>query len=77
MGPTMECFTCHGPKLEGTLLGPPIAGRSPSYIARQLYDMKMGARKGDVAVATMKASVERLSTDDILALAAYVSSVEP
>ena len=25
MGPTMECFTCHGQKLEGTLLGPPIA----------------------------------------------------
>ena len=77
LGPTMECFTCHGQKLEGTLLGPPIAGRSPSYIARQLYDMKMGTRKGDIAVATMKASVERLSTDDILALAAYVSSVEP
>jgi cytochrome c553 len=77
LGPTTECFTCHGPKLEGTLLGPPIAGRSPGYIARQLYDMKMGTRKGDIAVATMKASVERLSTDDILALAAYVSSVEP
>ena len=77
MGPTMECLTCHGQKLEGTLLGPPIAGRSPSYIARQLYDMKMGARRGDVTVATMRASVERLSADDILALAAYVSSVEP
>jgi cytochrome c553 len=77
LGSTMECLTCHGPGLKGTLLGPSIAGRSPSYIARQLYDIKQGARRGDVAVATMKPSVEHLTQDDIIALAAYVSSVEP
>jgi cytochrome c553 len=28
---------------------PPLAGRSPSYLVRQLYDLKHGARNGSQA----------------------------
>ena len=31
------CVLCHGPALGGTSLGPPIAGRFPTYLFRQLY----------------------------------------
>jgi hypothetical protein len=39
-GKTVQCGICHGPDLKG--LGPGIAGRSPSYIVRQLYDLCSG-----------------------------------
>jgi cytochrome c553 len=55
---------------------PPIAGRSPSYIGRALYDFQQGARGGASAVF-MKAAVQKLSEDDVIALAAYVASLEP
>ena len=55
---------------------PGIAGRSPSYIVRQLYDFKHGARAG-AGSALMKASVEKLTVDDMLELAAYISSLAP
>jgi cytochrome c553 len=73
---SFECLTCHGPDLRGTALGPPIAGRQPSYIGRQLYDMQQGTRKG-IFAAIMKPSVERLTEDDIIAIAAYVASLQP
>jgi cytochrome c553 len=28
---------------------PALAGRSPSYLARQLYDFQQGARRGEMA----------------------------
>jgi cytochrome c553 len=76
-GPTVECRTCHGPDLRGVAgLGPPIAGRSPSYLARQLYDLQNGAREGSIS-PLMRPTVERLTEDDLIAIAAYVSSLEP
>jgi mono/diheme cytochrome c family protein len=45
-GKTTECSVCHGPDLMGLAAVPGIAGRSPSYMMRQLYDMKRGTRKG-------------------------------
>src|SRR6476659_9380162 len=38
-----QCSLCHGANLEGLGPVPGIAGRSPSYTVRQLYDMKSGA----------------------------------
>jgi cytochrome c553 len=73
---SMECLTCHGQDLRGTAIAPPIAGRQPSYIARQLYDMKAGTRAGALA-ATMTAAVQNLTEEDIINIVAYVSSREP
>jgi cytochrome c553 len=53
---------------------PGIAGRSPSYIVRQLYDFKHGARTGSGS-ELMKPVVETLTLDNILALAAYAASL--
>jgi cytochrome c553 len=75
-GRTIICATCHGPNLRGLKNVPSIAGRSPSYIVRQLYDMKSGARAG-VNLPQMKPVVASLSIFDIIDIAAYTSSLEP
>jgi len=75
-GKTIACTICHGQGLRGLGEVPPIANRSPMYLFRQLNDMKAGNRKGD-AMALMKAVVETLTVDDMIALSAYVGSLEP
>jgi cytochrome c553 len=45
-GKTVQCGICHGADLKGLGPIPSIAGRSPSYIVRQLYDLKHGERTG-------------------------------
>jgi cytochrome c553 len=75
-GNSIECMTCHGADLRGTAIAPPIAGRQPSYIGRQLYDYQQGNRKGAFA-AMMTPSTVQLSEDDIIAISAYVASLEP
>jgi len=73
---SFECLTCHGADLRGTVIAPPIAGRQPSYIGRQLYDYQQGSRNGPFAVL-MKPSVVNLTESDIIAISAYVASLEP
>jgi cytochrome c553 len=75
-GKTTPCGTCHGPDLMGVADVPPIAGRSPSYIARQLFDMQRGSRNG-ASAQLMKLVVANLNGDDILAIAAYAASRVP
>ena len=75
-GKTVQCGICHGSDLKGLGSIPGIAGRSPSYIVRQLYDFKHGARAG-AGSALMKPSVEKLTVDDMLSLAAYAASLSP
>jgi cytochrome c553 len=75
-GKTVQCSLCHGPDLKGVGPIPSIAGRSPTYIVRQLYDFKRGARAGP-ASQLMKQSVENLSIDDMIILAAYTASLKP
>jgi cytochrome c553 len=75
-GTTIPCATCHGPELKGSGPIPGIAGRSPSYIVRQLYDFKHGGRSGAGSLQ-MKPTVEKLSADDMIAIAAYVASLAP
>jgi cytochrome c553 len=53
---------------------PGIAGRSPSYLVRQLYDMQHGFRTGEWT-SQMKPVVAKLSADDMLAIAAYLASL--
>ncbi|HEY6346660.1 MAG TPA: c-type cytochrome [Bryobacteraceae bacterium] len=72
-GKTTRCAVCHGADLKGLGPVPGIAGRSPSYLIRQIYDMQQDARKG-VWASLMKAVVAPLSQDDMLAIAAYLSS---
>ena len=75
-GKTQQCATCHGAGLKGLGPIPRLAGLSPSYVFRQLYDFKSGTRAG-VSSALMKASVEKLTVEDMIELAAYVSSLAP
>jgi cytochrome c553 len=75
-GKTIACGTCHGGDLKGLGPVPPLAGRSPSYTIRQLFDLQTGARKGPWS-ALMKSAVEKLTIDDMIAIAAYTSSREP
>ena len=73
---TIPCGTCHGSDLKGLGPIPGIAGRSPSYLVRQLYDFRAGVR-GGAGSALMKTVVEKLSKDDIISLAVYTSSLNP
>jgi cytochrome c553 len=75
-GTTVQCAACHGADLKGVGPTPGIAGRSPTYIVRQLYDYKHGARAG-ASSALMKPAVEKLSEDDMISLASYVASLTP
>ena len=75
-GKTVACGTCHGDDLKGLGPIPPLAGRSPSYTVRQLFDLQQGVRKGPWS-ALMKSAVEKLTVDDMIAIAAYTSSREP
>ena len=70
----------HAARLVQALRGlgpvPGIAGRSPSYLTGQMYDMQAGARRGEWA-ELMKPVVANLSNEDLVNIAAYVSSLMP
>jgi cytochrome c553 len=70
-----SCGVCHGADLQGLGPVPGIAGRSPSYLARQMYDMQAGARRGEWA-ELMKPIVAKMSDDDLVNLAAYVAAMK-
>jgi len=73
---TLRCATCHGRDLKSHGKVPGLAGRSPSYIVRQMYDIQNGARSG-AAVHQMKPVVTKLTVDDMAAIAAYIASLNP
>jgi cytochrome c553 len=75
-GKTIPCGTCHGVDLKGVGPIPRIAGRSPSFIFRQLFDVKHGAREV-IGVSQMKPVVEKLAVEDMVSLAAYLASLTP
>jgi cytochrome c553 len=70
------CGSCHGENLKGAGDIPGIAGKSPTYIFRQLYDYKHGVRAGRQSAA-MTPSVAKLTISDMIALAAYAASLAP
>ncbi len=75
-GKTVACAICHGPALKGLGEVPGIAGRTATYTFRQLNDMKAGNRSGHW-VELMKQVVAKLDRDDMIALSAYLGSLEP
>ena len=80
-GKTVACLACHGPDYRGMTLPdvgamPGLAGRSPSYLFRQLFDLKAGSRHGGRS-ELMKPVVANLSSDDMLAIAAFLASQTP
>jgi len=75
-GKATPCITCHREDLMGAGDSPPIVGRSPSYIARQLWDFQQSTRHGE-ASELMRLTIAKLTPDDIIAIAAYVASLPP
>ena len=73
---TLRCGICHGADLKGQGPIPGFAGRSAIYIARQLYSFQHGLREGDWS-GLMAEAVADLTTEDLVALAAYAASLEP
>jgi cytochrome c553 len=73
---TTQCGLCHGADLKGLGPVPGIAGRSPSYLVRQMNDMKAGARNG-TWTQLMKPVVANLSDEDMLDIVAYTASIKP
>lgn len=71
-----NCMVCHGNDLRGLGPVPALAGRSPSYIARQLFDLQEGNRRG-LWSPLMQDAVTGLSLRDIVALSAYAASLDP
>jgi cytochrome c553 len=75
-GKSVQCAICHGDNLQGLGNVPRLAGLHPIYIARQLYQFKDGSRNGGDA-QLMKKPVAEMSDADIIAIAAYVGSLNP
>lgn len=69
------CAMCHGGAYRGGL-GPPLAGRSPTGMVRQLMAFKSSARRGADASA-MAAVATPLSEGQMIDLAAYLASRRP
>lgn len=69
---SLACASCHGADLKGQGMIPPLAGRSPSYIGRQLVNFQRGARNTP-ADAPMRQVAARMTEDDVIALAAYLA----
>ncbi|HTT41015.1 MAG TPA: hypothetical protein VMH32_25440 [Burkholderiales bacterium] len=75
-GKTIPCGICHGADLKGLGPVPALAGRSPSYIVRQLYDIQHGVRNGQWT-ELMKPVAAQLSEEDMVSIAAYTASRAP
>lgn len=75
-GRTLACASCHGQGLKGLADVPRLAGRSPSYLFRQLYDLREGKRVGGTA-ALMMPVVAHLTDEDMVAIVAYLASQKP
>jgi len=70
------CTACHGADLNGLGNVPALAGRSPPYLARMLWDIKSGARQGP-GVAPMQSVTRDLTPEQIVYITAYLASRTP
>ena len=75
-GGPQACASCHGENNRGTKDLPGLAGRTPTYLVRQLFMIQNGERAG-ANVEPMKSIVAKLTTEDMLNMAAYFGSLEP
>jgi cytochrome c553 len=76
VGERQPCAACQGETPRGTEIAPPLAGRSPSYLYRQLYDIQAGARSGP-SVEQMKREVAALTPGEMRDLVAFIASQAP
>ncbi|HEV2700025.1 MAG TPA: hypothetical protein VGV09_00220 [Steroidobacteraceae bacterium] len=70
------CATCHGVGLTGMGDFPPIAGRPPNYMVRQLWGFQSGERHGGLA-PLMQLVTSKWTAADMLDAAAYLASLPP
>jgi cytochrome c553 len=75
-GKTQVCATCHLGNLKGTDRIPPITGRSPTYVLRQMLLFKAGGRTNE-ASRQMTPVVEKLALADMIDIAAYLATLYP
>lgn len=73
---TVVCASCHGGNLKGLNDVPPIAGRFPSYLLRQLLSFKNGGRTSEAA-KQMQPVVEKLELNDMVDVVAYLGGLYP
>ena len=67
-----SCDGCHSADATGSPRFPRLAGQHPEYIVKQLKDIKTGQR---VASPLMKAVADRISDDEMRALAVYLGGL--
>ena len=72
------CGACHGPTGRGNPAAgyPALNGQHAAYTAKQLADYAAGTRRSDDPVHQMRDIAERLSKEDIEALASYVQGLK-
>lgn len=72
------CIACHGPAGRGNPAAayPMLAGQHSAYSAKQLRDYAAGSRRSDGKTRMMRDVAERLSQDDIKALASYIQGLK-
>ena len=75
-GKTVPCTQCHLANLKGNEQIPPIAGRSPTYLLRQMLAFRNGARVNEQS-PQMNPVVEKLTLEEMIDIVAYVSSQYP
>lgn len=75
-GKTQPCATCHLANLKGTDKIPPIAGRQPTYLLRQMLAFRNGTRANE-ASKQMNPVVEKLTLNEMIDVVAYLGSLYP
>jgi cytochrome c553 len=72
------CLACHGPTGRGNPAAafPALAGQHAAYSAKQLREYAAGTRITDGKTRIMRDIAERLSPEDIEALASYVQGLK-
>jgi cytochrome c553 len=66
------CAVCHQSDASGNNRFPRLAGQSTTYLQNQLTEFKAGRRASDPQMATI---AQKLSTQEIRALAAYIGGL--
>ena len=72
----LACTSCHGADLRGVANVPPLAGRSPTYLTRQLVQVALGHRQGK-ALQPMQQVVSHLTLKDMISAGAYAATLKP
>lgn len=71
------CSTCHGPEGKTPIQSayPKLAGQNKEYLVQQITDIQSGARNNGLT-AVMKPIVEKVTAEEIEAIAKYLSGVQ-